>query len=255
MALQIAPAQRRNALFWTLGEWAHESALVFCNFKKTVAEVTEALHAVGASAACLHGDLDQFARDQVMARFRNGSVRILVATDVAARGIDVAELDLVVNYEQSPQPEVYVHRVGRTGRAERQGAAVSLFEKREASRLHDIEDRIEGLLDQRPFDRSKNGAHGADLITLAKRFARPADMETILISGGRKDKIRKGDILGALTGDAGGLSGDAIGAIELHDRLSYVAVVRAHAKTATASINRGRIKKRRFRATLIRNDA
>jgi ATP-independent RNA helicase DbpA len=247
LAVVTEPDRRLDALYWALNEYAHESALVFCNFKATVAELETALCADGASVACLHGDMEQFERNQVLARFRNRSVRILVATDVAGRGIDVEDLDLVVNYELPAQPEIYVHRIGRTGRAGRTGTAVSLFSTREERKLTDIE-ALTGI----PIERVQRSSRSDPGITaLARGFVRDAPMQTILISGGRKDKLRPGDILGALTGDAGGLRGEDIGKIEIHDRLSYVAVTSHLSRRAAKSLGTGRIKTRRFRATLI----
>jgi len=233
-----------SALYHVLAEHPHESALIFCHQKITVAEVTENLADAGASTACLHGDLDQFDRDRVMAMFRNRSVRLLVATDVAARGIDVADLDLVVNYDLPSKPDVYIHRIGRTGRAGNVGLAVSLATRRDERKLTAIEERLGA-----PLERMGRAARGP--AELAPQVARAAEMDTIHIAGGRKDKVRPGDILGALTGEAGGLRGADIGKIEIHDRLSYVAVARRVSRKAVASLNQGRIKGRRFRASLV----
>lgn len=239
--LQIDPAQKLDALFWLLAEYPHQSALVFCNFKKSVAELNNALANAGFSVDRLDGDLEQFQRDQVLAKFRNQSVRILIATDVAGRGIDVEDLDLVVNYELPAKAEIYVHRIGRTGRAGKSGVAVSLASEREQSKFKAIE-----ALTGKPVKKVQLGVE-PDL----SRIARPAQMQTILISGGRKDKVRPGDILGALTGEAGGLRGDEIGKIEIQDRLSYVAVARKVAPKAAEGLNAGRIKGKRFRASLL----
>ena len=230
-----------------LDEHPHDSALIFCNFKATVASLERALSAKGASVGCLHGDLEQFDRDQILARFRNQSVRILIATDVAGRGIDVEGLDLVINYEMSGQAEIYVHRIGRTGRAGKGGLAVSLLTERELWKLEAIESLTGAPIERVP---SIFGG-GTDFAALAKRVGQPSTMETILISGGRKDKVRPGDILGALTGEAGGLDAKDIGKIEIHDRLSYVAVSRRVSRAAVKGLNQGRIKARRFRASLV----
>jgi len=246
-ALVAAPDQKQDALNWVLNEHPHDSALVFCNFKATVATLERALSAEGASVGCLHGDLEQFDRDQILARFRNQSVRILIATDVAGRGIDVEGLDLVINYEMPGQAEIYVHRIGRTGRAGKSGLAVSLLTERELWKLEAIES-----LTGAPIERVPSIFRGGtDFDALAKRVGQPSTMETILISGGRKDKVRPGDILGALTGEAGGLDAKDIGKIEIHDRLSYVAVSRRVSRAAVKGLNQGRIKARRFRASLV----
>ena len=246
LALVTEHEKKLRALYWVLNEYPHESALIFCNFKATVAQLESTLVSAGTSVDCLHGDLEQFDRDQVLARFRNQSVRALIATDVAGRGIDVEDLDLVVNYELPSQPEVYVHRIGRTGRAGKRGLAVSLASPREQSKLEAIEDFV-----QTPIERLPRISDDDDIEALSLGFARPAKMQTILISGGRKDKVRPGDILGALTGEAGGLDGNDIGKIEIHDRLSYVAVSRHVSRAAVKGLDQGRIKARRFRAALV----
>lgn len=246
VALAAEP-DKSQALCWALSEYTHESALIFCNFKATVAELGRALATLGASVDCLHGDLDQFARDQVLARFRNRSLRILVATDVAGRGIDVEDLDLVINYEMPTQPEIYVHRVGRTGRAGKPGLAISLYTAHESWRLGELEALTGRSIERVEYDASAGGGVAA----WARKFARAASMDTILISGGRKDKVRPGDVLGALTGDAAGLHATDIGKIEIQARLSYVAVSKTVSRAAVSALNRGRIKGKRFRASLV----
>ncbi len=245
--LNAQPEDKQRALFWALANYSHETALVFCNFKATVATLLRELDLAGVSAERLDGDLEQYHRDQVLARFRNQSIRVLVATDVAGRGLDVEGLDLVVNYEFPQKPSAYVHRAGRTGRAGKTGIAVSLITDREKSKVSAVE-----ALAQTQLERVKwNAASGTDLQALTKQIARRAPMETLLISGGRKDKVRPGDILGALTGDSGGLAGTDIGKIEIQDRLSYVAVARDVSAKALDALNRGRIKGKRFRVSLV----
>ncbi len=248
----VTDAQDRfHALCWLLHEFPHESALIFCNFKATVAELATTLANADISADRLDGDLDQFHRDQVLARFRNGSIRLLIATDVAGRGIDIEGLDLVINYELPQQSEIYVHRIGRTGRAGKSGTAISLTIVGQDKRIRAIEEltgvEIEIV--------ERHAGNEVGLGVLLRSLAQGAKMETILISGGRKDKVRPGDILGALTGDAGGLRGKDVGKIEIQERLSYVAVERTVARAAVERLNRGRIKGKRFRATLVRGTA
>jgi ATP-independent RNA helicase DbpA len=139
LVIETEPEGKLKALYWILGEFSHESALVFCNFKSSVNKLVKDLSSAGFSVDRLDGDLEQFQRDQVLARFRNGSLRVLVATDVAGRGLDVLDLELVVNYEMPATPEIYVHRVGRTGRAGKSGVAVSLARHRELSRIEAVE--------------------------------------------------------------------------------------------------------------------
>ncbi len=234
---------KRDALYEVLGRYTYESALIFCNLKATVKELARILCISGASVECLHGDLEQSQRDRVMAMFRNRSVRILVATDVAARGIDVLDLDLVVNYDLPAQPEIYVHRIGRTGRAGNQGLSVSLLTPRDEARRLAIEQLTGVRLERADQDwDQERGAAGLDAA-----LTRAAAMDTIAVFGGRKDKVRPGDILGALTGEAGGLSAAEVGKIEIHDHLAYVAVARRASAKALTSLANGRIKGRRFR--------
>ncbi len=136
LVVPVETEHKIGALRWLLATYPHESALVFANLKVTVAEIAKVLSEAGVSADSLHGDLEQYDRDKVMAKFRNASTRVLVATDVAARGIDIADLDLVVNFDLPSQPDVYVHRVGRTGRAGQGGLGdLSLRTSREDGKV------------------------------------------------------------------------------------------------------------------------
>lgn len=221
------------------------TTLVFCNQKATVGELFKELEARKARVAALHGDLEQRDRDRVLAMFRNGSRRILLATDVAARGLDIAHLDMVICYEVPHEAAAYTHRIGRTGRAGNEGLAVSLADSDELDRLLGFasrEDmkielvRLEELQRQRPKP-APGAMEGA--------------MQTLYISGGRKDKLRPGDILGALTGEAGGFAATAIGKIEIHDHFSYVAVSQTQAALAVERLKAGQIKGRKFLVKLV----
>ncbi len=235
---------RDAALLAVLAHTSPGSAIVFGNLKETVKRVAAALGAAGVSAGELHGDLEQSDRDRVMARLRNGSVRVLVATDVAARGLDVAGLDLVVNYELPSRADAYVHRAGRTGRAGQPGLAVALVSAREAQRLQRFADELGIEVETRPLPQPPSSPPPAT-----------AGMRTLFIGGGRKHKLRPGDILGALTGpvDGGGaaLAADQVGKIELHDRFAYVAVAAGVADQALRALRAGRIKGTRFRAEAV----
>lgn len=245
VSITAEPEDKLLALYRVFHEFPVESALIFCNMKATVAQLGQDLATDGMSVASLHGDLDQFERDQVLARFRNQSVRILIATDVAGRGIDVEDLDLVVNYELPQQAENYVHRIGRTGRAGREGLAVSLTTRADRRRREEIQQLTGEPIVALP----EPGPDAPDRDTLVREISRPAKMDTILISGGRKDKVRPGDVVGALTGVDAGLDAADIGQIELHDRLCYVAVERSVSQRAVRCLNQGRIKGKRFRAS------
>jgi len=238
--------QKRQTLRWLLQTHPHESALVFTNLKATVAELEQTLAAAGSSVASLHGDLEQFDRDRVLAKFRNGSTRVLIATDVAARGIDLDRLDLVVNFDLPRQAETYVHRIGRTGRAGNTGLAIALCTPKDQHVLESIEQYTGAPIS--PLKRNTAAAAPAP----AQPLARDAKMDTLRLSGGRKDKLRPGDILGALTGESGGLQGEQVGHIEIHDRFAYVAVEKSVSRRALDSLTQGRIKGKRFRVELLK---
>jgi ATP-independent RNA helicase DbpA len=246
LVVHVEQEQKIGALRWVLATHAHESALVFANLKVTVNEIAKVLTEAGVSTSSLHGDLEQYDRDRVMAKFRNASTRVLVATDVAARGIDVADLDLVVNFDLPSQPEVYVHRIGRTGRAGKVGLAISLRNAREQLKV----DAIEHLTGTKLVVTEREAVpRGEKKAALAQALERDAKMATLRISGGRKEKVRPGDILGALTGEAGGFDAADIGKIEIHDHFSYVAVKKSISQGAQQSLSAGRIKGRKFNVT------
>lgn len=245
---EAEPQNKLNALLWLLQQNKPDSAIVFCNLKATITELTQALSNTGVSASSLHGDLEQAERDRVMAKFRNHSTRVLVATDVAARGIDVESLDAVFNYDLPSQAEVYVHRIGRTGRAGKKGLAISLATSREKSKIQNIE-KYTGI----PFVRKTLArVENLDREAFKNVLQRDAEMVTLYISGGRKEKLRPGDILGALTGEAGGFAGSDIGKIEIHDRFAYVAISKRLAPLALQRLRDGRVKGRKFQIEIVR---
>jgi len=237
-----------GALQALLAEQRPAAALVFCNHKATVAELTEVLTGKGISAGALHGGLEQADRDRVMAKFRNQSIRVLIATDVAARGLDVESLDLVLNFDFPHKPDVYVHRIGRTGRAGRGGCAVTLVTPGDRARVAVLEETL-GLTLERRRPPAGGAARKLDPAVAGPQVAA---METLYIAGGRKDKLRPSDILGALTGDAAGLNADQIGKIEIHDRFAYVAVAKEAVDAALEGLRQGRIKGRKFQVELVR---
>lgn len=242
-AIETSREDKIERLLGVLQQHQPQSAIVFCNLKTTIADVAMALRGVGASHATLHGDLEQADRDRVMAKFRNRSTQVLVATDVAARGIDVSDLDLVVNYDLPNSPEIYVHRIGRTGRAGKRGLAISLMLPNEKWKIAEIE----------KYTRQSIEISAAAEVRSGQPILAPTvEMETLYIAGGRKEKVRPGDILGALTGEAGGARAADIGKIEIHDRFTYVAVARAIAPQLLSRLREGRIKGRKFRVERVR---
>jgi ATP-independent RNA helicase DbpA len=245
-----------EALRALLARYAQEITLVFVREKATAAELNRNLRAAGVSADALHGDLMQSERDLAMAKLRNRSTRVLIATDVAARGIDVTGLGLVVNYDLPTRFDVYLHRVGRTARAGDSGLAISLVTKNELERIAALE-RAHGVviepLQLRAADPTDTESASASQTAPAPSTPAPAGaaMDTLRISGGRKEKVRPADILGALTGEAAGLPADDIGKIEIHDHFAYVAVAKRSSKRALRGLSDGRIKGRRFRVELM----
>ncbi len=233
---EIPAGQRLDALTWLLSHYQPGSCVVFCNTKRACNDVADHLAAKGFSALALNGDLEQRERDQVLVRFANGSATILVATDVAARGLDIKELGAVINYELTYDPEVHVHRIGRTGRAGQQGLALSLYQPNEAQRVNLIEE-----YQQAPMPLGDLDAIGRAIKPLAPQ------MVTLSIDAGRKTKVRAGDILGALTGE-GGIAGADVGKIQISEQYSYVAVKQSVAKAALKRLQEGKIKGRSYRA-------
>ncbi|MEZ4459489.1 MAG: ATP-dependent RNA helicase DbpA [bacterium] len=235
MLYEIGPMDRFDALVRVLGYHQPDSAVVFCNQRETVDDVTARLADLGFSVRRIHGGMEQRDRDDVLLMFSNASVRVLVATNVAARGIDIDELDAVINYELPRDTKEFVHRVGRTGRAGESGLAISLCARNDQRRIENIP--LLADVNARPV--SKLPERSIDPL--------PARMRTLVLQGGRKDKIRAGDIVGALTGELG-LEVDSIGAIGIGDRVSHVAIERDVAGKALARINSGKIKGRNIKA-------
>jgi len=232
---QTEKSKRLNALGYLLAYHRPESTVVFCNTKRDCQDVASHLSQAGFSVQAIHGDLEQKDRDQVLVRFANKSCSILVATDVAARGLDIKDMQAVINYELPWDPEIYVHRIGRTGRAGKKGLALSLCIEAELPRVKAIEE-YQG-------HPAKWDEVAPFKLTDEQRFQPP--MVTLWIDGGRKDKVRPGDILGALTGTAG-IPGADVGKIDLFDKQSYVAIKRGSADKALACLRNGKIKGRSF---------
>ncbi|TCK18127.1 ATP-dependent RNA helicase DbpA [Thiogranum longum] len=233
--------ERGAALVTLLGHYSPASCVVFCNTKQQCQEVADTLSRKGFSALALHGDLEQRERDQVLVQFSNRSCSILVATDVAARGLDIKDLEVVINFELSQDPEVHVHRIGRTGRAGKSGLALGLYIAAESHRVNAIED-----YQQSPLEFSDIGSLKVD-----EKSDRRPPMVTLCIDGGRKSKVRPGDILGALT-NASGIAGDQVGKIDIFDRRSYVAIERDRVDKALQQLTSGKIKGRYFKASKLR---
>jgi ATP-dependent RNA helicase DbpA len=237
---EVREEYRLPAVARLLDHFRPASTLAFCNTRNRCRELVQLLQAQGYSALALHGDLEQRDRDQVLVRFANGSCSVLVATDVASRGLDVASLAAVINVEVTPDPEVHIHRIGRTGRAGETGLALNLASLDEMGAVGRI-DQLQG---------SESVWHKIDELTPAAGGRLLPAMATIHLQAGRKEKIRPGDVLGALTADLG-YTREQIGKIDINEFATYVAVARDIGKEAVARLNEGRIKGRAVKAKLL----
>jgi len=239
---EVSESRRLAEVARLLDHFRPASALAFCNTRARCRELVELLQAQGYSALALHGELEQRDRDQVLVRFANGSCSVLVATDVAARGLDVAGLAAVINVDVPVDPEVHVHRIGRTGRAGETGLALSLASLDEMGAVG----RIEQL------QARESVWHGLDELTPAASGRLLPAMATIHLQAGRKEKIRPGDVLGALTADLG-YAREQVGKIDINEFATYVAVERGIAQEVVARLNEGRIKGRSIKARWLKD--
>jgi superfamily II DNA/RNA helicase len=207
-----------------------KNGIVFCNLKESIQMVSDYLSAHAIDHSCFYGGLEQVDRERALIKFRNGTHRILIATDLAARGIDVPEMDFIIHYQLPLKEDEFVHRNGRTARMHSQGTAYMLKWEKESLP---------------PFIK------GAEVLTLKpgnEQFAKT--WETLFISGGRKDKISKGDIAG-LFFKQGNLNKDELGVIELKQDCAFVAVPRSKSKQLIQQLNNSQLKKKKVRISLL----
>ncbi len=237
-------SERLYATKLLLQQFQPHTCVIFCNTKAECQNVADQLSQEGYSALALHGDLEQKDRDQTLIRFANKSINILVATDVAARGLDIDNLDVVINYHIAHDAEIHVHRIGRTGRAGAQGVALSLISHKEAHKIM----RLEEYLAQNIVSE-----HLPNSDVLSKPIIKPT-MVTLQIDGGKKQKLRPTDILGALTAKSSKtetIQGSQVGKIQLLSTRAYVAVDKKVAHLALKKISEGKMKGRNFRVRKI----
>ena len=237
---EVKDGERLHTVARLLAHFRPASSIAFCNTKQQCRDLVGVLQAQGYVALALFGELEQRERDQVLVQFANKSCSVLVATDVAARGLDIAQLEAVINVDVTPDPEVHVHRIGRTGRGDAEGLALSLASMDEMGYVGRIE-QLQGR-ESRWFPLAElTPASGAPL---------QPPMATIQIVGGRKEKIRAGDVLGALTGEMG-YTREQVGKINVNEFSTYVAVERGIAAQAVARLNAGRVKGKTVKARLV----
>jgi ATP-dependent RNA helicase DbpA len=237
---QVRENERLHAVSLLLQHFRPQSTIAFCNTKQQCRDLAEVLHAQGFSALALHGELEQRERDQVLVQFANRSCSVLVATDVAARGLDIAQLEAVINVDTTPDAPLHTHRIGRTGRADAKGLALSLASLDEMGSVGKIE-----LVQGREVT-----WHPLSELTPAPGGRLMPPMVTLQIVGGRKEKIRPGDVLGALTGEAG-FSASQIGKINVNEFSTYVAVDRQIAEQALQRLSEGRVKGKKVKVRRI----
>ncbi len=237
---EVTEEERLHAVSQLLDHYRPVSTLAFCNTKQQCRDLVQVLRAQGYSALELHGDLDQRERDQVLVRFSNRSCSVLVATDIAARGLDITQLEAVINVDITPDPATHTHRIGRTGRVDEEGWAFSLASMEEMGRVAQIEQAGGFTSKWQPL---------AELAGSGQAHLAPP-MRTIQILGGRKEKIRPGDVLGALTKDLG-FAGAQIGKINVNEFSTYVAVEAGIADEVQRRLTTAKVKGRSVKLRLL----
>ncbi|SIS71967.1 Superfamily II DNA and RNA helicase [Zobellia uliginosa] len=207
-----------------------QPGIIFCNFRESIERVSGFLDKHKIQYTCFSGGMEQRDRERSLIKFRNGTSRILIATDLAARGIDIPELKYIVHYELPRAMEEFTHRNGRTARVDAKGTAYVLQYKNE-----DVPEFIKGT----------------ESIAIGEKAARkPQLWETLFISGGRKDKISKGDIAG-LFFKQGGIKKDQLGVIELKQDCAFVAVPLSIADQLVGTLNNSRLKNKKVRISIL----
>ncbi len=228
--------EKSDALLRILNVYSPESSIIFCNSRETCNKISGWLRTKKIETMQIHSDLEQQDRTLILIKFDNKTCRILVATDLASRGLDVKDVSLIINYDLPSDPELYIHRIGRTGRAGQEGLAVNLYGPKEQGILKAIE----------MYLKTEFPIMGLDELPHAKPVSFASTMATLYISGGRKDNIRPGDIVGALTKEAG-LKADEIGKIHILEVNSYVAIAASKIAHATMCLNATKIKGKKFK--------
>jgi superfamily II DNA/RNA helicase len=231
----VSPSQNKlKTLVDLVHHLGNAPGIVFCNLRDSIDEVSAHLNRQNISHTCFSGVMEQKDRERALIKFRNGSSQILVATDLAARGIDIPELKFIIHYELPRHEEEFIHRNGRTARVNSKGTAYILKWERESL--------PEFIKDVKGIDVSSKSSQ--------KIEPKPQYWETLFISGGRKDKISKGDIAG-LFFKQGGLNKDQLGNIELKPDCAFVAIPLSLADELVEKLSNSRLKKKKVRITVL----
>ncbi len=237
--IDVSGHDKQQVMMNILGHYEIKSALVFCQTKQACDDLADALHKQGYFVEALHGDLDQQEREKVLALFSNGSLSLLIATDVAARGIDIKSLQSVINYDLSRDPEVHVHRIGRTGRHDQKGIAISLISDKDHYRIERIEKYMNIM------------CHSINASDIGSESQPPEPAKsTIRVEAGKKNKMRPGDIVGALTRN-NAIPASAVGNINIFPYHSMVAIERHLVKKALIQLNENPVKGRQLRSRIL----
>ncbi len=236
LAFEVSHDSKQDTLLSILKSYKPQRAILFCNTKAETIEVADFLQDRGFSASDLQGDLDQRERNETLLKFANGSTRVLAATDVASRGLDVKDISLVINYDIPYKSDTYTHRIGRTARAGRDGIAITLLTHRGREKLQEFSTEIKYL--------------SLSKLRVDNRYSMEADYTTISISGGKKSKLRPGDILGTLIKEIG-IPVEHIGKIDIFEFFSYVAIKNRSLSKAVDGLKKAKIKKRKFKSWII----
>ena len=231
--IETKSANKLEVLCRLIDVYNPKLSVVFCNTKRGADELVSDLQARGYFADALHGDLKQTQRDIVMDKFRNGTIDILVATDVAARGIDVDDVEAVFNYDLPQDEEYYVHRIGRTGRAGRTGVSFSFVFGKEKRKMKDIE----------RYTKSKLEKHSIPSISDVEEKKVSVFFEQVksTIQEGRKQKVQARDIVGAIAGEVG-IPGKLVGTIDIYDKYTFVEVPKKHTRKVLDKMKNIKIK-------------
>ena len=223
---------KEKSLLTSLKHYQPNLAIVFCNTKVKTVEVSEMLREKGFDVATLNGDLEQYERQEMLLQFANGSLPVLVATDLAARGLDIEGVDIIINFDVPMKTEDYTHRIGRTGRADKSGLAITLADEYGLRKLSEIKPELQ--------------SQDINSLQANKNFYMQGKVGTLCIDGGKKKKVRAGDILGTLCKDIG-IDNKLIGKINVYATHSYVAIDKSIIKKAFNGLKNGKIKGKKLR--------